>query len=163
VQLKRGWQTARNDPGIEYHAPAARGITMANEQFGEKEKIQILALEYSSLRSEINVRNSSIYQVAAVFGLVSVWILSQPWGTKLLIGGCLALIGFFICGWFITRDSIKAAIRVQDLEQEINRRAGEKLLVWESELGGLPHGYWQFRYFFRLLRSRKKAERGGKT
>jgi len=128
---------------------------MSEDQLGPKEKIAILALEYTSLRSEINVRMSSIYQVVAVFAAVSAWMLQQPLGWHLLLAGCMATIGFATCIWFLARDSIKAAIRVQELEFEINKRAGEKLLIWESELGGLPHGYWQFGYFFRLLKSRK--------
>ena len=113
---------------------------MNESQIGEKEKITILGWEYSSLRSEINVRNASIYQVAAVFAAVMAWMLQQNFGPRAFIAAFLAIAGFGTCVWFLARDSIKASMRVQDLEDEINRRASEKLLIWENELGGYHHG-----------------------
>ena len=127
-------------------------------EIGEKEKIAILALEYTSLRTEINSRISSSYQVAAIFSAVTVWAAQQPWNDQLIAAGAIAGVGFSLCVWFLLRDSMKATFRVQDLEKEINRRAGEKLLIWENELGGLPHGYLQIRYFFRLLAARRRPE-----
>jgi hypothetical protein len=38
---------------------------------------------------------------------------------------------------------MNAATRVRELEAELNRRAVEKLILWESERGGLNAGYWQ--------------------
>jgi hypothetical protein len=128
---------------------------MAEDQIGQKEKITILGLEYNALRSEINARTSSIYQVVGILAAVTVWALTQSLNAGLIGGLALAVIGIATCAWFLTRDIVKASFRVQDLEREINRRAGETLLVWENEFGGLGHGYFQFGYFLRLMADRR--------
>jgi hypothetical protein len=136
---------------------------MAEEQLGQKEKIAILALEYNTLRAEIIARTTSIYTVVSVIGAVAIWALHEPMNDKVYWGGGAAAVGFAACGWFLARDIIKATMRVQDLESEINKRAGAKLLIWESELGGLPHGYLQFRYFFRLVSEHRRKRRQEST
>jgi hypothetical protein len=53
------------------------------------------------------------------------------------------VVGTLYCVRLITYDVMNAATRVRELEAELNRRAGEKLILWESERGGLNAGYWQ--------------------
>lgn len=116
---------------------------MSDPQIGEKEKITILTLEYNSLRSHINARVTSMFQLGAVFIALATLLLKQASDTNsflimsLLIAS--AIIGLFI----LWHDMANAGRRVQQLETEINRRAKEKLLIWENELGGLTKGYWR--------------------
>jgi hypothetical protein len=109
---------------------------MTDSGIGEKEQIQILLAEYSSLRSEINSRITSVYQVAAIAAVAAAWLLQQTLGARFFIGVALTIIGLSLCAWVLIRDCIRASIRVQELEKEINRRAGDRLLVWETEWGG---------------------------
>lgn len=115
---------------------------------GEREKLQVLLAEYASLRSESNARISSSYVVVSAIALVIVWLSQQPvslfWSIAFLVG----LVGFAYCARVLTFDTLNAAVRVRELEQEINRRVGERLLVWESERGGLNSGYWRALFFF---------------
>lgn len=129
---------------------------LADGMIGQKEKITILGLEYNALRSEINARTSSIFQVVSILAGVAAWAITQPFNMKIAWGIGFAAFGILSCGWFLTRDIMKAAFRVQDIENEINERAGETLLIWENEFGGVRHGYWQFRHFSRLLAERKR-------
>ena len=119
---------------------------------GEKEKTQILLNEYTSLRSEINARISNAFQVVAVAaGAVAVCLQVQMnTGTQ---RGAISLI---ICAtafllWTIYHNFFNAVLRVQELEREINRRAEEKLLVWENERGGLAIANWQLNILVKLF------------
>ena len=115
---------------------------MSESQIAEKEKISILALEYSSLRSDINARMSSMFQLSAVFVAIAALTFQLSSGVRLVVIASSAFIAFLIGLGLLWHDIVKAGRRVQQLEVEINRRASEKLLIWESELGGLSHGYW---------------------
>jgi len=44
-------------------------------------------------------------------------------------------------GWVTYRDIVKAAARIRELEKDINVRAGEDLLVWETFWGGAVTGF----------------------
>ena len=66
------------------------------------------------------------------------WLLQQQEiGVRFWIGVFIIVAGATYCGRLLTYDVINGATRVRELESEINRRAGEKLLLWESERGGL--------------------------
>jgi hypothetical protein len=124
---------------------------MTNGDIGAKEHIQILLAEYNSLRSEINARMSSVYQVVAITAVVAVWLLQQRFGMRLYLGVAAAAVGLALCAWALMRDCVRAALRVKQLEREINRRAGEHLLVWESEWGGQTSSLWALRVLHILL------------
>lgn len=110
---------------------------------GEREKLQVLLAEYTALRSETNARISSSYVVAGAIAMVIVWLLQQPIGVSWGIALFIAVVGFAYCARVLSFDAVNAAVRVRELEREINRRVGEKLLIWESERGGLNAGYWR--------------------
>ncbi|HXH94614.1 MAG TPA: hypothetical protein VNN25_23765 [Thermoanaerobaculia bacterium] len=116
---------------------------MSEPQLGDKETIDILALEYNSLRGHINARMSSMFQLAAVFVASAALLFRQSIETPVLVTEGIVLVAFGIGLWLLWHDMVKAGRRVQQLETEINRRANEKLLIWESELGGISHGYWR--------------------
>jgi drug/metabolite transporter (DMT)-like permease len=116
---------------------------MAETSVGERERIQILLAEYTSLRSETNSRISSSYQVVGIGTALIAWLLQQPIGARFWIGVCVILVGALYCGRVIAYDTMNAAKRVRELEIELNNRAGEKLILWESERGGLNASYWR--------------------
>lgn len=122
------------------------------DKIGEKERIQILLSEYTSLRSEINTRMSSVYTVASITAAVVIWLLQREDADRALYLGLAASIaGLFICAWTLARDLVRAALRVKQIERDINRRAGEKLLVWESEWGGQTSSLWRARMLHSVL------------
>jgi uncharacterized membrane protein len=105
---------------------------------GEKEKAQILLNEYTSLRSEINARISNAFQVIAVAaGAFAVCLQVHMNTITQLIAISIIIFPTAILLWTIYHNFFNAVLRVQKLEREVNRRAEEKLLVWENELGGL--------------------------
>lgn len=117
---------------------------------GEREKVQVLLAEYTALRNESNARISSSYVVGGAIAMVIVWLLQQPISMSWGIAFVIALLGFGYCARVLSFDAVNAAVRVRELEGEINRRVGEKLLVWESERGGLNPGYWRAVFFHPL-------------
>lgn len=110
--------------------------------FSEEEKVKILLQEYASLRSEILARTTHMYQLRAAGTVLFVWIMGQPVSVRFWIALVAAgiVVSFFF--WLISRDIDKAARRLRELEKDINCRAGETLLVWETRWGGAVVGYW---------------------
>jgi hypothetical protein len=125
---------------------------MTDEKIGEKEKIQILLAECNSLRAEINARISSSFTVYSIAAAVFVWLLGQQFGTSLLIGSLLAAVGLTALAVAIIHDCVRAALRVMQIEREINKRANERLLVWETYWGGQAGGAWRSSRLRKLLR-----------
>jgi hypothetical protein len=105
----------------------------------QKDKIQILLAEYAALRAELMARTGFGFQIAAVFLAGFTWFLQQQlsgrswwfWAGMVGVGVCF-LIAIFVN----VRDLTRAARRLKDIEAEVNSRAGEHLLVWET-LGGV--------------------------
>jgi len=114
--------------------------------FSEEEKVKILLQEYASLRSEILTRINNMYQLIAISAALVIWITRQSMSVGFsvaFVAGVVAaviVVAFFF--WTISRDIAKAARRLRELEKDINCRAGETLLVWETQWGGAVVGYW---------------------
>ncbi|HEX3531746.1 MAG TPA: hypothetical protein VH988_32195 [Thermoanaerobaculia bacterium] len=105
-----------------------------------KEKIQILLSEYSALRSEIVSRTANGFTLTTIGVTVIAWLvkeftLNSPWHYWF---GALFILIVFGFGVFVNlRDISRAARRVKALEHEINSRAGEHLLIWETLSGAV--------------------------
>ena len=119
------------------------------EEIGQKERIQILLAEYTSLRSETNARISSAYNVTGIGTALVVFVIQQSLGPAFWIGLVMALAGVIYCSRTLAYDMVNAARRVREIELDINKRAGEKLLIWETERGDLTPGYWKSAWFFK--------------
>jgi hypothetical protein len=115
---------------------------MALSGLGQKERIQILLSEYGALRSEINSRSGYGFQMTAIAAAAITWFAQQAisaasWERSLVLIAAIAVIAAALnLGWRVNgRDIWRAADRVRELENEINSRAGEQLLVWETLWG----------------------------
>ena len=109
-----------------------------------KERAQILLHEYNGLRNEIIHRTNNLYQVITIGALVLGWIVSShEFDAKLVI---VLLVVSVILGcllWFISRDIGKAADRLAEIEDYVDKETGEwYLLRWERLWGGRKTGYW---------------------
>jgi hypothetical protein len=113
-----------------------------NDFVNTQGKVQILPYEYASLRTEILNRIGHLHQLLAVGGVIFLWLANHPIDRMFWISLVAAVVVVGIFGWTIHRDIGKAAERVRQLEADINRRAGEELLVWESHWGGEVTGNW---------------------
>ena len=95
------------------------------------------------MRTEIIHRHNNIYQLYAVAGVLCVWVLSNKTMSAwflITIGVCI--IAFCILLWSLFIDMFNAAERIKEIENSVNKLAGEKLLVWEREWGGSVWGFW---------------------
>jgi ABC-type siderophore export system fused ATPase/permease subunit len=101
----------------------------------QKDKISVLMGEYSALKSEIVQKNTAVVQTiqiasAGIVGLLAL-VHSSTWLWYLLSSAILlTVINLVLIDWA----SAKARTRVGELERDINRRAGERLLRWQSEI-----------------------------
>lgn len=110
-----------------------------NQRLSKKEQVDVLLHEYDSLRAEVLERHTVLTQVIGfavlVFAGITAILVSYPFYYLLVV----ALIGivFLIAFWRMDLDSAGAALRLCELEQEINKLSGKRLLQWESQWGGL--------------------------
>ncbi len=113
------------------------------DELGAMERIEILPHEYDCLRAEILNRTTQGFQVVAISAVVLTLFFVDSLG---LIGRLIAVSisapVVAIGSWFILRDIGKASERLRELEADINRRAGEDLLVWETRWGSAVTGFW---------------------
>ena len=112
-----------------------------SEKLSEKDKIQILLQEYGTLRSEIVSNGNRQFQIAALAGVLFTLTLSRPIERRFWIAALIGVIALCYFGFAMIRDIRRLARRVFELEAEINRRAGEELLVWESRWGAGVTGF----------------------
>ncbi|MFA6054721.1 MAG: hypothetical protein WC769_05025 [Thermodesulfovibrionales bacterium] len=113
---------------------------MSNEDPEAFPKIQILLQEYSTLRSEILSRTNNMYQLIVGAPTVLIFILQNKSHFWILFAILVAVSCLF--SWLISRDISKAARRLRRLENDINFRAKDHLLEWETRWGGNVTGYW---------------------
>lgn len=112
------------------------------------DKIQILLHEYDTLRNALLARYSAQFKAVGVLALVLtglVTVIATNGLNKILVGlvGSSVVIFILVILW-IDYDIARAAKRVREIETDINARAGEPLLTWETHWG--PGGI-AMRYF----------------
>jgi hypothetical protein len=126
---------------------------LPHSDLGQKEKIQILLSEYSTLRSEILIRTGYGFQVFMFGFAIVTWLLKESltdhrWYIWVVLG--VTVVAFGIAVRVNSRELSRAAHRVKELEHEINSRADEHLLVWETLSGVLTRMGIVKSYFSRL-------------
>jgi MFS family permease len=131
------------------------------DKLSEKDKIQIIMAEYAALRSEIMTRTGYGFQVAAVAAATITWLVQQqlshplPWYLWIVIFLVAVCVGIAI--FVNVRDLTRAAKGAKQLEHEVNCRAGEHLLVWET-LSGVLTKMGLIRSFFSMATPSSRSE-----
>lgn len=113
--------------------------------FSDMDKITIILHEYDKLSKEIDTRTSNGYQLAAVFATVAIWMVSQQnFDMRFWFTFASALVISFLSIAYIFININKAAVRLKQIEKDINERTGgESLLIWESKHGRAETGYFK--------------------
>jgi hypothetical protein len=120
------WGTLMSDSAIK-----------SEDTFSQRDKIQIILEEYKMLRTEIQSRNGYGFQIPVLaLGALS-WIASKAdfssWPAYISVVSII-IVGLWM--WRINvRDIWRAAERTCEIECDINRRTGERLMVWEQRFG----------------------------
>ncbi|MGD0276565.1 MAG: hypothetical protein ABSB79_11050 [Syntrophales bacterium] len=98
-----------------------------------KEKIDVLLKEYDSLRSEIISRIQSRFTVTGIIVALAVFIVNEEGQIELIMGGILVIAILFFW-WRVRAWILLCSVRISEIEEEINKLAEDKLLVWETRL-----------------------------
>jgi hypothetical protein len=117
-----------------------------NTQSSAKDQVQLLLVEYETLRSEILRRSSWQIQMWTVsIAQIVVILLVAIVYDYLYAGVILILVATlpFVFGLLYNDQDIRIiAAHLRTLEARINALAGAELLTWERKVGGLrPIGY----------------------
>jgi hypothetical protein len=108
----------------------------------EWEKIQILLHEYDTLRTEIINRTGFGFQLTAI-GVAFLGVMITQ--GRSIVFWCALVVGLAVMAlssWWNVRDIWKAAERLRELERDINKRAREDLLQYESFWGAAAAGWF---------------------
>jgi len=112
--------------------------------------VQVLSLEYDTLRDEILVRLTARYQfvgfVTGAAGLIGAGIGLSSYGVKtwILVGLATSVVAAGVWGYVLMRyQNIRLSARVALLERRINdlvhaEPGYPRLLSWETDQQGMP-------------------------
>ncbi len=103
----------------------------------EKEKVYLLLEEYRTVRAELHGARSLRYLLAVAGGLVLLVALALATGFG-AVGTAIGLIVLLVVLMSFALSELHprveaARARLCEIETEIDRRAGERLFVWESD------------------------------
>jgi hypothetical protein len=124
------------DPSTSKPSEIARSDEqlLAISDLTQKDRIQILLSEYSALRAEYVSRTGVGFQLLGFGVTAAAFLLGQNSGSGAFhyVVILFVLIAFGLGIFTNVRDLRRVAVRLKQLEHEINSRAGESLLVWET-------------------------------
>jgi len=105
----------------------------------EKDKINIILEEYKALRAEILMRTTIQTQVLAAFGAAGISIVGVSIAYRMLLFCVVMTVLLSLIAWmtfmFLDGDFKNIAIRLREIENEINTRSGDNLFSWETRFG----------------------------
>jgi hypothetical protein len=106
----------------------------------DKQAVTIILHEYNTLRNEIIQKSNAILQAAALTAAICLGIITalittkSEWHYSFL--ALLPLCMYFIfTRYYIDKPIGWMASRLRDIEDFVNGKAGQELLVWEHRYG----------------------------
>ncbi len=97
--------------------------------------VDVLLHEYDTLRAEVLSRATARFQLLGFVGIAAALLGTQNIGTAWRTGLIIATLAGAVVIWWRFAYYIKTcAVRLREIEEEINNRVGERVLVWESSL-----------------------------
>jgi ABC-type transport system involved in Fe-S cluster assembly fused permease/ATPase subunit len=119
------------------------GASGARGKVTREEKIHILMSEYASLRLESVTRGNTIPTIVSIGIAALAFVVTSPvshvWKAVLFVA-LFVLVG--LVTRLIHRDIQKAASRLRMIEADVNARAGEELLLWETRYAAGQRGFF---------------------
>lgn len=112
------------------------------------EKISIIMHEYDTLREEIiqkNLNTTQIVSQSSIATITLIGVISAVFIANLVSNLAFVLLLITIIPTFIaisgtailwlSADTRKLSRRIREIERDINKRTGERLLRWENDYG----------------------------
>jgi hypothetical protein len=130
----------------------------ALREFSESQKIEILLHEYDALRNEIDGRTRDGFNLFGTVGALFIGALTLVYNKVGSVWFFIVAAGGLITFVVATRETFfrirRAAERLRQIEELVNSRIGEDLLVWETRFGAAGRGW-----FLQALGLRAKINR----
>src|SRR5262245_32997097 len=113
-----------------------------SEPMGESQKITILLAEYNTLRNEVIAARANVAQAIGLVAVVLMGILGliyssngpgDPRILKFIFVCAAGYLGFTL--WWNEGNTRTFTRRLREIERDVNKRAGERLLLWETKFG----------------------------
>ena len=108
----------------------------------DSQKVSILMAEYNTLRAEVLAARSYLAQAIGITSAVMIGVIGFSSSPNFLgpqwTPWALAAIAFtYLGGTFISCEisTRRFTKRLREIEADVNKRAGERLLVWETQSG----------------------------
>ena len=107
-----------------------------------RDRVSILLAEYNTLRTEVLAARSAVVQSISIGspifgGLVAAFIAApanwQKWAAGVGAGAVLIIVA--LMAWWNDANTRGFTERLRAIEKDINKRADDQLLVWESVYG----------------------------
>ena len=106
------------------------------------QKIPILMAEYNTLRAEVLAARANVAQAigltfATLMGIIGFSFstgIKGPWWVPWAIAAIAFAYFVFTFSWN-EKNTRNFTRRIRAIEKDVNDRAGERLLTWETELG----------------------------
>ena len=117
---------------------------MTGKPLDQKDRIEIILEEYKTLRSELIQRHTAIMQILGFATTVSIAVIGFAFINESIaaaVVGTFVLFAPFAVVLLIMGDTRLLSEHIQGIEREINSRAKDKLLSWDSTQGIEHIGY----------------------
>ena len=106
-------------------------------------KIPVLLAEYNTLRSEVMTARTNVTQTITITATIVVAALGftfktgVTWHAVILFAAVtsLALLYLYFAFRWNERNTRAFTSRIREIESDVNRRVGERLLLWETDYG----------------------------
>lgn len=112
----------------------------------ESQKIDILLHEYDALRDEIGGRTRDGFNLFAITVALAVGLTLLYSNAHAILVLCIGVLGGLVFAVAAKETFFRigrAAERLRQIEASINERAGERILVWESDWGAAKRGWFR--------------------
>jgi len=83
-----------------------------------------------------------MFQLMGAGAVLFVFLMGQGFGLRWFISLFVFVLVIGLSSWFIGSDILRAGDRLREIEDDVNRRAGENLLTWETRWARGVAGAW---------------------
>jgi hypothetical protein len=112
-----------------------------NQRIPQSQKISVLLAEYNTLRTEVIAARGNVAQAISLASAVIMAALGYKFSKDgfdwfqfaQVAASALAYLGFTF--WWNEKNTRTFTARLREIEGDINERASERIILWETDYG----------------------------